>query len=240
MDQIKVTVWNEYVHELESKEIAKIYPEGIHGCIAQFLNNAGFDAKTATLSMPEHGLTQEVIDNTDVLIWWGHIAHEKVSDAIVTRVHNAVLDGMGLIVLHSGHASKIFQKIVGTRTDRLRWREADEKEILWPVAPGHEILKGIGENIVLPQEETYGEFFHITPPDELVFISWFEGGEVFRSGCCYRREKGKIFYFKPGHEAYPIYYNPEIQKVIINAVGWARRTRSPEIIYGNTAAPKDA
>lgn len=240
MNQIRVTVWNEFVHELESEDIAKIYPDGIHGCIAEFLNNAGMDTRTATLSMPEHGLTQEVIDNTDVLIWWGHIAHEKVSDDIVTRVHNAVLDGMGLIVLHSGHASKIFQKIAGTRTNRLRWREADEKEILWPVSPGHEILKGIGENIILPQEETYGEFFHITPPDELVFISWFEGGEVFRSGCCYRREKGKIFYFKPGHEAYPIYYNPEIQRVIINAVNWARRTKTPEIIYGNTSAPKDA
>lgn len=235
MEKVKVTVWNEYVHEVESEEIAKIYPKGIHGCIAEFLKRAGMEVRTATLNMPEHGLTQEVIDNTDVLIWWGHVAHEQVADEVVERVYQAVLNGMGLIVLHSGHASKIFRKIAGTRTDRIRWREADEKEILWPVAPGHPILKGIGENIILPQEETYGEYFHITTPDELIFISWFEGGEVFRSGCCYHREKGRIFYFKPGHEAYPIYYNKEIQKVIINAVNWAKQDKSPEIVFGNVA-----
>ena len=218
----RVTVWNEYIHEVEDPNVAKIYPKGIHGCIADFLTEAGFDVKTATLNMPEHGLTEEVLDNTDVLIWWGHIAHDKVDDAIVERVHQHVLDGMGLIVLHSGHASKIFRKVCGTRSSHLKWREAAEKEILWVIDPTPPIVDGLpDEKVIIPHEEMYGERFNIPTPDELVFISWFQGGEVFRSGVTYRRDKGKVFYFRPGHEAFPIYHMPIIQKILINAVNWA-------------------
>ena len=142
---------------------------------------------------------------------------------------------MGLIVLHSGHASKIFQKLCGTDSGCLKWREDGEKEILWAVDPGHPIVAGLEEKIIIPQEEMYGEHFNIPQPDEQVFISWFEGGEVFRSGCCWHRGKGKVFYFRPGHEAFPVYYQPEIQKVIINAVKWAVPTDAPEVVYGNTA-----
>ncbi|WP_223701389.1 ThuA domain-containing protein [Sutcliffiella deserti] len=229
---IKVTVWNENRHEQTNEKVREVYPEGIHGAVSSFLKENGFDAGTATLDEAEHGLTKEVLDNTDVLVWWGHVAHDEVSDEIVNRVKNRVLDGMGLIVLHSGHFSKIFKTLMGTTCD-LKWREADEKERIWVVSPGHPIAEGIGEHIDLEREEMYGEHFDIPDPDELVFISWFEGGEVFRSGCTYKRGKGKVFYFRPGHETYPTYYNEKVQKVICNAVNWAKPTESGPVYYGN-------
>lgn len=234
MGKIKVTVWNEYLHEISDEEIGKIYPNGIHNCIADFLKEAGFDTKTATLNMPEHGMTEEVLDDTDVLIWWGHQAHAKVSDEIAERVHAKVLDGMGLIVLHSAFQSKIFNKICGTQHLDLKWRVADEKSILWVVDPTHPIADGLDEKIILDKEEMYGETFHIPTPDALVFISWFQGGEVLRSGCCYTRGKGKIFYFQPGHETYPTYYNKDIQKVLCNAVKWAKKTNVPPMSCGKS------
>lgn len=234
MVKTKVTVWNEYIHENRFSAIREIYPEGIHGCIAGFLTAAGMDTKIATLDMDEHGLTDEVLDNTDVLVWWGHMAHDQVADEVVEKVYQRVQAGMGLIVLHSGHGSKIFGKICGCETGRLKWREDGKTEILWVVDPTHPIAQGLEEKIVIPQEEMYGEYFWIPQPDSLVFLSWFAGGEVFRSGLCYSRGKGKIFYFRPGHEAFPVYYQPEIQKVIINAVNWATPAEIAQLTYGNT------
>lgn len=221
MSSLRVTVWNEYIHELESAEVAAVYPQGIHSCIRDFLREAGHQVGTATLMQPEHGLSQEVLESTDVLVWWGHKAHDKVEDEIVHRVWQRVVAGMGLIVLHSGHASKIFRKVCGTPTGFLRWREVGESEVLWTVEPAHPIAQGIGEKILIPHEEMYGERFNIPAPDELIFLGWFEGGEVFRSGCTFYRGRGKIFYFQPGHETYPIYFQKEIQQVIKNAVSWA-------------------
>lgn len=232
---IRVTVWNEYLHEVQSEQVAKVYPQGIHGCIRDFLEKEGFAVQTATLREPEHGLTCGVLDQTDVLIWWGHMAHEEVADEIVERVYRRVLDGMGLIVLHSGHASKIFRKLCGTDSSRLKWREDGKKEILWVVNPGHPIVSGLDEKIIVEHEEMYGEHFDIPQPDEQVFISWFEGGEVFRSGCCWRRSRGKVFYFRPGHESFPVYFQPEIRKVICNAVRWASpQAEIPQETYGKT------
>lgn len=230
---IRVTVWNEFRHEKIHEEVAKVYPNGIHNTIKEFLEkNPEIKVKTATLDEPEHGLTQEVLDNTDVLIWWGHMAHNEVKDEIVDRVYNKVLNGMGLIVLHSGHLSKIFRKLMGTSCN-LKWREAGEKERIWVVELGHPIAEGLGEYFEIPHTEMYGERFDIPKPDELVFISWFKGGEVFRSGCCFYRGKGKIFYFRPGHETFPIYYQPEVQRVIYNAVKWAVPVKAPEVRFGN-------
>lgn len=229
---MKVTVWNENRHEQTDAEVREVYPEGIHGAIAGFLGEAGFDVKTATLDEPEHGLTEEVLSETDVLVWWGHQAHEEVKDEVVDRVQQRVLDGMGLIVLHSGHFSKIFKRLMGTSCD-LKWREAGEKERLWVVDPSHPIAEGLGEYIELEHEEMYGEHFDIPAPDEQVFISWFEGGEVFRSGCTYKRGRGKVFYFRPGHETHPTYHQPQIQQVIVNAVRWAKPTTQPKPAYGN-------
>ena len=227
----RVTVWNEFRHERENDEVAKIYPEGIHATIANALKGRGIEANTATLDEPEHGLTEGVLSSTDVLLWWGHVAHEEVADEVVERVHERVLSGMGLIVLHSGHFSKIFQKLMGT-TCNLKWR-LDDTERLWVVAPGHPIAEGIGEYIEL-EEEMYGEHFDVPQPDELVFVSWFGGGEVFRSGLCYRRGAGRIFYFRPGHEGNSSYHNPDVLRVIENAVQWAAPTPGAAPVYGNT------
>jgi trehalose utilization protein len=229
---LNVTVWNENRHEQKNPVVRDIYPEGIHGAIASFLKEEQVEVKTATLDDVEHGLTEEVLNSTDVLLWWGHLAHNEVDDAIVEKVKKRVLEGMGLIVLHSGHFSKIFKTLMGTTCD-LKWREADDKERLWVVDPSHPIVEGIGEYIELEKEEMYGEHFDIPAPDRLVLMSWFEGGEVFRSGCTYQRGKGKIFYFRPGHETYPTYHNEEIQQVIKNAVQWAKPTDRAMPVYGN-------
>lgn len=234
MSKIRVTVWNEFRHEKDSTHPAStIYGEhGIHGVIAEGLRETGeFEVGTATLDEPEHGLTDDVLDNTDVLIWWGHMAHHAVSDAIVDKVYARVLDGMGLVVLHSGHFSKIFRKLMGTSCD-LKWREADDIERVWVVEPGHPIAAGLGEYFELP-EEMYGERFDIPAPDQLVFVSWFTGGEVFRSGCCYHRGSGKVFYFRPGHESYPTYRDANVRKVIANGAKWAAPAGGPKPTFGN-------
>lgn len=216
-----MTVWNENLYEQHQESVKKIYPNGMHAPIAAGIERelAGAAVRVATFDEPEHGLTEKVLAATDVLTWWGHAAHERVEDTIVERVHERVLDGMGLIVLHSGHMSKIFMRLMGTSC-RLRWREMGEREAVWTVSPSHPIASGVPQPIVIPHQEMYGEFFDIPPPDELVFISSFEGGEVFRGGCCFHRGAGRIFYFSPGHEEYPVYFQPEIQRVIANAVAW--------------------
>jgi trehalose utilization protein len=234
MDKIvHVTVWNEYRHEKTEENVKKVYPEGIHNAIAAFLSqDTSIKVRTATLDEPEHGLTEEILESTDVLLWWGHLAHHEVEDRIVEKVYERVLKGMGLIVLHSGHASKIFRKLMGTSCE-LKWREIGEKERVWVVEPGHPIAEGLEEYFEIPHAEMYGERFDIPAPDTLVFISWFQGGEVFRSGCCYQRGLGKIFYFQPGHGSFPIFYQPAIQKVLRNAVNWAVPGRSPTVTFGN-------
>ena len=216
-----VTIWNENIHEHVDEQVLQIYPRGIHHAIADFLDRSpDIETLTATLEQKEHGLAENVLAKTDVLIWWGHKAHDRVDDAVVERVHKRVLEGMGYIALHSSHESKIFKKLLGT-SGSLKWREVGERERLWNIEPSHPITAGIGEYIELPQTEMYGERFDIPKPDQLVFISWFQGGEVFRSGCCWDRGYGRIFYFRPGHETYPIFKNEDIQKVITNAVRWA-------------------
>ena len=194
---IRVTVWNEFRHEQEMPEVKAIYPNGIHAAIAEFLSkNEDMTVRTATLDEPEHGLTDEVLNNTDVLLWWGHAHHNEVSDEVVRKVCQRVNDGMGFIALHSAHASKPFSRLLGTRTDMLRWREDGDMQRLWVTSPGHPIVKGLGDYFEVPHDETYGEQFFIPQPDNLVFISWHPGGEVFRSGCCFVRG-GRIFYFQP-------------------------------------------
>jgi len=218
---IRVTVWNEGRHEKTHEAVRSVYPDGIHAVIAGYLNGQpGITARTATLDEPEHGLTAEVLADTDVLTWWGHMAHDDVRDEIVDRVQQRVLDGMGLIVLHSGHFSKIFRRMMGTSC-ALIWREAREHERLWVVNRGHPIVAGIDRYFELPEEEMYGELFDIPAPGELVFISWFPGGEVFRGGCCWTRGNGRIFYFQPGPETHPPYYDKNVMTVITNAVRWA-------------------
>ena len=256
---IRVTVWNEYCHEnpqrwddvkarlrkhgfgeekgiLATEGVHKHYPDGMHAVIAGHLREQGFSVRAATLDEPDHGLTEEVLAETDVLTWWGHIAHDQVRDDIVERVHERVnMGGMGLIALHSAHYSKIFKKLMGTSC-MLKTREADEKERIWVIEQGHPIARGLPEYFEIPQTEMYGEPFDVPAPDTLVFVSWFQGGEIFRSGCCYHRGRGKVFYFRPGHETLPIYHRPEVLQVISNAVRWAAPADGPELIFGDHPA----
>ena len=234
-DTPRVLIWNEYRHERKNDDVAAIYPHGIHETIAATLRDHGVDVRTVTLDDEHHGLTDENLTWADVLIWWGHIAHDEVSDDAVSRVHARVLDGMGFIALHSAHFSKPFKRLMGSSCD-LKWREANDRERLWVVAPAHPITHGLGETIELEREEMYGELFDVPPPEELIFISWFTGGEVFRSGCTYTRGRGKIFYFRPGHETHPTYHHPDIQRVIHNAVKWAAPSHGPQPVFGNAPA----
>lgn len=217
----RVTVWNEFRHEKHNAKVAELYPHGMHETIAAHLRKGGrLEVATATLDEPEHGLSDDRLGRTDVLIWWGHIAHDAISDAIVQRVHGRVLAGMGLIALHSAHYSKIFRKLMGT-TCNLKWRESNDREILWVTRAGHPIVQGIDDHFILPGEEMYGEFFDVPEPQETVLISSFSGGEVFRSGCTWTRGAGRVFYFRPGHETYPTYHDRNVLRVIENAVAWA-------------------
>jgi trehalose utilization protein len=227
---IRVTIWNEFIHERQKPDVARLYPKGIHGALAEALaKHDDLQVRTATLDEPEQGLPPQVLDETNVLLWWGHAAHDAVSDALVTRIQQRVLEGMGLVVLHSGHFSKVFKRLMGT-TCALCWREAGERERVWVVNPGHPIASGVDTCIELEQSEMYGEPFGIPTPDELIFVSWFQGGEVFRSGATWTRGSGRIFYFSPGHEVYPIYHHPDIQRVIANGIRWAR----PQGMAANT------
>ncbi|MCY0879255.1 MAG: ThuA domain-containing protein [Firmicutes bacterium] len=227
---VRVTVWNEYRHEKQDAAVQAVYPQGIHRTIQEALS-PHYAVDTATLDEPEHGLTTAVLERTDVLIWWGHMAHDAVRDDIVDRVYRRVLDGMGLIALHSAHYSKIFRKLMGT-TCSLRWRDDGEHERLWVVNPRHPIVNGLPLWIDLPQEEMYGEFFDIPHPEEIIFLSWFPGGEVFRSGVTFTRGRGRIFYFRPGHETFGTYFHPLVQKVLVNAVAWAAPTSGPTPVFG--------
>ncbi|GAB2623619.1 ThuA domain-containing protein [Pseudactinotalea suaedae] len=231
---IRVLVWNEGVHEQRDASVQALYPTGMHGAIAEGLRELlgeEVEVSTATLADPEHGLTEEVLAATDVLLWWGHIAHGEVADDVVERVHRHVLGGMGLLALHSAHFSKIFIRLMGT-TCSLAWRNDQDREIVWTVDPTHPIAEGVEQPFVIEAQEMYGEFFDVPPPDELVFASWFSGGEIFRSGLTYRRGQGKVFYFSPGDQEYPVYHHPQVRRVLANAVQWAARDRArqqPEV-----------
>jgi len=149
----------------------------------------------------------------------------------------AILYHYGILQKLVKYMAKGMQKLMGTNSGELKWREIGEKEILWAVSPSHPILRGLPEKIVIEHEEMYGEFFNIPDPDELVLISWFGGGNVFRSGLCYKRGLGKLFYFRPGHESFPIYYQKEVQQILINAANWAAPAQLPQITTGHTPQP---
>ena len=226
---IRTVVWGENIHERTNRVVADIYPKGMHEAIADLLRpDSGISVSTATMQEAEHGLSQARLDATDVLLWWGHRDHGGVADEIVERVARRVWEGMGLIVLHSAHVSKIFRRLMGTPC-LLKWREAGERERLWVTAPQHPIARGLPQYFELENEEMYGEHFSVPEPLETVFISWFQGGEVFRSGLTYRRGAGNIFYFRPGHETYPTYYDTTVGQVLRNAVNWAA-SRQPAYV----------
>ncbi|WP_424005190.1 ThuA domain-containing protein (plasmid) [Haloarcula salina] len=233
-----VTVWNENVHEMRDPVVAERYPDGIHGAIAAGLAADGFEVQTATLQDAQHGLTDDVLAETDVLVWWSHCANDEVSDEVAERVVERVQAGMGFVPLHSGKNSKPFTRLMGTTCD-IKYRHGGETERVWVVDPGHPIADGLPESFEVPETEMYGEPYDVPEPDQTVFVSWFEGGEVFRSGLCYRRGRGRIFAFRPGHEAYPIFFQDEIRQVLCNAVEWAAPTQGAEAVYGEVKPQTD-
>ncbi len=232
---MKVVVWNENMHEKNEPIVTENFPGGIHGYLASFLQDEDIEVTTATLDMPDCGLTDEVLQNTDVLLWWGHTGNGLVPDEVAARVQKYVLGGMGLIVLHSAHLSKIFTRLMGTSCT-LKWRD-NARERIWTVMPNHPIAQGVDETFVLECEEMYGEPFDIAKPDDVVFLGWFNGGEVFRSGCTWTRGNGKIFYFQPGHEKNTAYRNENVQKILKNAVRWACPIKKNIDLYCPWAAP---
>jgi trehalose utilization protein len=237
--KLRVTVWHEYRHELKHEAVRKVYPDGMHVVLADGLRkwlSEAVEVRTATLDQPEHGIPDDVLANTDVMTWWGHMAHKDVEDQVAEKVQQRVLEGMGIVFLHSAHYSKPFRRLMGTGCG-LKWRDSGELERLYVVNPGHEIADGLPPYFEIPHEEMYGEFFDVPTPDQLVMISWFEGGNVFRSCCTWNRGKGKVVYFRPGHETFPTFYQPEVQKVIANAVRWAAPRSSQGFALG---APNEA
>ena len=231
---LNVTIFNEFIHERRDELPRKIYPNGIHSVLADFIKEDDICVRIATLDMPEHGLTQDVLDNTDVLVWWAHCAHDQLSDEIANRVHERILRGMGFVALHSSHYAKPFRMLMGT-TCNLSWRD-DDRARVWCVNPYHPIAQGLPASFDIETEEMYGEYFDVPAPDELVFLIWYAGGELFRGGMTYKRGYGKIFFFSPGHEEYPVYYNENIQKVIKNAVRWAAPSITKEGVWDSPHA----
>lgn len=237
MRPIRVTIWNENVHELSTPGILEMYPGGMHAHLARALSCEDFVIRTATLRQDvEHGLSEAVLSETDVLMWWGHVAHREVSDAVADRVVRRVHEGMGFIPMHSAHMAKPFTRLMGTPC-ALHWREANERAHVWTVAPNHPIARGVPLRFTLDHEEMYGEVFQVPRPDDLVFITWFQGGDVFRGGLTYTRGQGRIFYFHPGHETLPSFHNENVLKVLRNAIQWAAPAE-PKDLQGNAwAAP---
>ncbi len=262
---IHVTVWNENIQdtgiikdeflrpglsneEIEayrnqlkanSQVIQNIYPGGIHRAIASSFDSADdIIVTTVTMDMPEYGLSDDLLANTDVLIWWAHKAHNQLPDRIAEKICNCVLKGMGFIALHSAHLSKPFRFLLGTSCT-LKWRMNDFCRI-WNTCPSHPIAKNIPEMFELPKEEMFGEFFDIPKPDDVVFTSWFRGGEIFRGGCTWTRGYGKIFYFHPGHETNNSLLNPYVKQIIINSVYWAvSEKRREQIMCQHITHPPD-
>jgi trehalose utilization protein len=238
---IHVTLWNEFIHEQKDDAVKSIYPDGMHRVWRQALEEhlgKRVTVREAHLSQPEHGLSEAVLEATDVLFWWGHIAHDQVDDAIIERVAERVLRGMGLVALHSTHFSKLFRRLMGTSC-RLNWRNGTDRELVWTVNPSHPIARGVEIPIQIPGQEMYGEYFDIPQPEELVFISSFSGGEVFRSGCCFQRGFGRIFYFSPGDQEYPVYHHPGVKQVLANAAEWVAPTKILKAPYMTDFSPTD-
>lgn len=232
MKKIKVVVWNEFRHEKRSEKVAAIYPNGLHAVIKEFLDeDSELEVSLAALDDADCGLPDERLEDTDVLVWWGHMAHGDVPDELVTKIRDRVYEGkLGFVALHSAHHSKPFKAIVGTNGN-LTWGR-NQKEIIWNLMPSHQIAEGIPDHFTLESEELYSEPFYIPQPDALVFGAWFEDGNIMRAGACFNRGAGKVFYFQPGHETCRSFFNPHVQRVIKNAIHWARPTVSYEVDHG--------
>jgi trehalose utilization protein len=245
-DVVRALVWDENPPHAPKA----IYPDSINGAVAEGLRKFGegrIEARTANLDDHEQGITEAALAVTDVLLWWGHARHGLVNEQTVALVADRVRNqGMGFVALHSAHYSKTFQAVVGG-PGHLKggWREMDppEPEEIYVTAPWHPIAKGVTD-FRLEHEEYYGAPFDVPPPLVMVFQSRFPyDGRSFPTGLCWTVGKGidpdftcgpgqgigqgegigRVFYFRPGHETIPTYYDERVQRIITNAVMWCAK-----------------
>ena len=228
---IRVTFWHEFRHEKTSEVVKAIYPDGLHAYLKSQLECDDIEITLAALDDPNQGITDELLENTDVLMWWGHMAHKEVDDELVEKIRQRVYSGMGFLPLHSAHHSKPFQRIIGC-TGNLRWGR-NQKAIVWNLAPWHPIAKGVPMSFQIT-EELYSEPFYIPKPDDIVFATWFEDGNIFRGGITYRRGLGKIFYFHTGHESVESLKDENVQRIIKNAIYWCAPDEKSDFYNGET------
>ncbi len=234
---LRVTVWDE-----NKPHIEEYYPAGIRGAVADAIKGDGVEVTIAHLDEPDQGISEDLLENTDVLVWWGHARHGEVDDELAAKIKQRVHHGgMGLVVLHSGHYSKPFRATLDC-TGHLKggWRESDDTEEITVCAPWHPIAEGVS-NFTLEAEEMYGGPFGTPPVEVLIFQSFFpKGGEVFPCGAVWTvgdgvdldftsgpgngvgqgKGIGRVFYFRPGHETYPTYFHSEVKTIIRNGVLW--------------------
>jgi trehalose utilization protein len=216
--RIRVLCWS------ERTEPASVYPEGINGAIAKHLReDSGLDVETASIDDPEQGIGEPALAATDVLVWWGHRKHHDVAEARVNRVVRAIKErGLGFIALHSAHFSKIFKALHGTPCSLGDWRADAKPEYLKCVAPSHPVARGLGD-FTIPQTEMYNEPFLVPSPSPTIFYGYWDAGEQFRSCCVWNVGEGRVVYFQPGHETFPIFFQREPLRIILNSVYWCAR-----------------
>ena len=223
-NQIRVLVWSEFT---ESNDV---YPQGIHGEIAGYLNtDPNIIARTTELADEDCGVGEKILGDTDVLFWWGHEKHELVDDDAVERVVRKVREeGMGFVSLHSSLTSKPFIALMGTSCKIGSFRVDGEMERVHVVAPHHPIADGV-RDFVITETEMYGEPFDVPNPKEVIFESVFQDNPLYSTttwrfcGCTWDVWDGRVFYFRPGHETYAIYRDENIQRILLNASYWAAK-----------------
>lgn len=228
---IRVTFWHEFRHEKTKPAAMALYPDGLHAYLKSVLECDDIEITLAALDDPNQGITDELLENTDVLMWWGHAYHNEVDDELVEKIRQRVYAGMGFLPLHSAHHSKPFQRIIGC-TGNLRWGR-NQKAIIWNLAPWHPIAQGVPMSFQLT-EELYSEPFYIPKPDEIIFGTWFEDGNLFRGGLTFRRGLGKIFYFHTGHETVDSLKNENVHRIIKNAIYWCAPDAKADFYTGET------
>ncbi|MBI1353570.1 MAG: trehalose utilization protein ThuA [Acidobacteria bacterium] len=226
--KVRVLVWS------ERSEPVEVYPAGINGEVASiFAADRGVEVSVANMLDPEQGLSEAALAQTDVLVWFGHRSHADVLPEVVDRVVRRVTaDGMGFLPLHSAHYSLPFVRLMeleaaeqGVRlTGRVgSWgavRNKGEPERVQILLPAHPIAKGLTAFTIEGTEE-YANPFVAPPAEEKVLAGAWEGGEQDGSdGLAWTVGKGKVFYFRPGHETRPIFRQPEVRAVLRNAVLW--------------------
>ena len=215
----RVVVWS------EGTAPKNVYPQDINAAIAEGLKPLkGWDIVTASINDPDQGLPEDMLNSASVLIWWGHQKHGAVSDALVDRIVKRVRDGgMGFIATHSAHYSKPLKAILGTPCGWKYYIDDGARVDLVVKAPSHPIALGV-KNFTLPHTERYGDPFEVPTPETVVFDGIYTlpngAAENAQQGMVWTVGKGRVFYFQPGHESYPIYFQDEIRHIFRNGVQW--------------------